>query len=147
MMMKSQFCLQAPGDSFTRRSTFDSILAGCIPVFFSPHTAYTQYAWYLPEDKASYSVYIDEKEVSVGKKKIEEVLANVSTEKVKRMREVVVNLIPRLTYAHPNASDVGFKDAVDVLLQRLSHHVRGKILSSRSAVISFNSTRYINPPN
>ncbi|KAJ1440375.1 Exostosin-like [Sesbania bispinosa] len=130
VMMKSQFCLQAPGDSFTRRSTFDSVLAGCIPVFFSPHTAYTQYAWYLPEEKSSYSVYIDEKEAGVGEKKIEDVLMSISSEEVKRMREVVINLIPRLTYAHPNAtSDVGFKDAVDVALQRLSHLVQAKIQS------------------
>ncbi|XVF65346.1 hypothetical protein PTKIN_Ptkin09bG0240700 [Pterospermum kingtungense] len=32
----SIFCLQPPGDSYTRRSIFDSILAGCIPVFFHP---------------------------------------------------------------------------------------------------------------
>ncbi|GAB4860142.1 hypothetical protein Ancab_011620 [Ancistrocladus abbreviatus] len=31
---ESVFCLQPPGDSPTRRSVFDSILVGCIPVFF-----------------------------------------------------------------------------------------------------------------
>lgn len=126
VMRKSRFCLQAPGDSFTRRSTFDSILAGCIPVFFSPHTAYTQYAWYFPEKKSDYSVFIDEKE-AVGKKKIEKVLMGISSEEVERMREVVINLIPSVTYAHPNASEVGFKDAVDVVLQRLSRNVLDKI--------------------
>ncbi|CAN1780553.1 Probable xyloglucan galactosyltransferase GT12 [Linum perenne] len=39
----SVFCLQPPGDSPTRRSIFDSILAGCIPVFFHPFSAYGQY--------------------------------------------------------------------------------------------------------
>ncbi|XP_061346993.1 probable xyloglucan galactosyltransferase GT17 [Gastrolobium bilobum] len=140
VMMKSRFCLQAPGDSFTRRSTFDSVLAGCIPVFFSPHTAYMQYAWYLPQEAREYSVYIDEKESGVaGKRIIEDVLMNVSSEEVKRMREVVINLIPRITYAHPNASggggDVGFKDAVDVALHGLSLLVRDKIQSSGSAEI------------
>ncbi|KAK7273683.1 hypothetical protein RIF29_14742 [Crotalaria pallida] len=134
VMQKSKFCLQAPGDSFTRRSTFDSILAGCIPVFFSPHTAYTQYAWYLPQETQTYSVYIDEKE-AIGKKKIEEVLMKIEDEEVKRMREEVINLIPRLTYAHPNASDAGFKDAVDVALERLSDLVGAKVQSSRTAEI------------
>ncbi|KAK2641704.1 hypothetical protein Ddye_023467 [Dipteronia dyeriana] len=41
----SVFCLLPPGDSFTRRSTFDSILAGCIPVFFHSGSAYAQYTW------------------------------------------------------------------------------------------------------
>lgn len=135
VMMRSRFCLQAPGDSFTRRSTFDSVLAGCIPVFFSQHTAYTQYAWYFPEERSSYSVYIDEKE-AVGEKRIEEVLMGISSEEVKRMREVVIGLIPRVTYAHPNASsDVGFKDAVDVALERLSQLVRDRIRGAGSAEI------------
>ncbi|KAE9615777.1 putative exostosin [Lupinus albus] len=71
VMKNSRFCLQAPADSFTRKSTFDSMLAGCIPVVFSPHTAYTQYAWYLPQHTHSYSVFIDEKHTS-GKYKIEQ---------------------------------------------------------------------------
>ncbi|XP_028752622.1 probable xyloglucan galactosyltransferase GT17 [Neltuma alba] len=126
VMTKSQFCLQAPGDSFTRRSTFDSVLAGCIPVFFSPHTAYSQYAWYLPaEEKETYSVYIDEK--GEGSKTIEKELMKIPSEKVKRMRETAIKMIPRLTYAHPNASDVGFKDAVDVALVQLSRIVQAKI--------------------
>ncbi|CAN1231182.1 Probable xyloglucan galactosyltransferase GT11 [Linum grandiflorum] len=43
MFQSSVFCLQPAGDSYTRRSTFDSILAGCIPVFFHPGSAYVQY--------------------------------------------------------------------------------------------------------
>ncbi|XP_048225726.1 probable xyloglucan galactosyltransferase GT14 isoform X2 [Ricinus communis] len=42
----SVFCLQPPGDSYTRRSAFDSIVAGCIPVFFHPGSAYAQYEWF-----------------------------------------------------------------------------------------------------
>ncbi|KAF7827531.1 putative xyloglucan galactosyltransferase GT17 [Senna tora] len=125
VMTRSQFCLQAPGDSFTRRSTFDAVLAGCIPVFFSRHTAYSQYAWYLPERTTSYSVLIDEK--GKGSRTIEEELLKIPREKVKRMREVVINMIPRLTYAHPNATDVGFKDAVDVALVHLSRVVQAKV--------------------
>ncbi|KAL5556027.1 hypothetical protein UlMin_038263 [Ulmus minor] len=121
-MTRTEFCLQAPGDSFTRRSTFDSVLAGCIPVFFSPHTAYTQYAWFLPGEAKEYSVFIDEK--SEASKRIEEELLKIPNEEKVRMRENVINLIPRLTYAHPNASDVGFLDAVDVALAALDEHVR-----------------------
>ncbi|XP_057963177.1 probable xyloglucan galactosyltransferase GT17 [Malania oleifera] len=121
VMMRSEFCLQAPGDSFTRRSTFDSVLAGCIPVFFSPHTAYSQYAWFLPSDGSEYSVYID----GTGNgRRIEEELRLIPAERVERMRRRVVDLIPRVTYAHPNATRSGFLDAVDVGLAALSNHVQ-----------------------
>ncbi|KAK4264123.1 hypothetical protein QN277_029455 [Acacia crassicarpa] len=126
VMTKSEFCLQAPGDSFTRRSTFDSVLAGCIPVFFSQHTAYSQYAWYMrAEEKEAYSVFMDEK--GEESKMIEEELMKIPSEEVKRMRENVIKMIPRLTYAHPNASNVGFKDAVDIALAQLSRVVQAKI--------------------
>ncbi|KAG4906191.1 hypothetical protein AAZX31_20G004600 [Glycine max] len=124
VMEKSTFCLQAPGDSFTRRSTFDSVLAGCIPVFFSEHTAYTQYKWYFPRERDTYSVFIDEREVIEGKEKmmIEEVLLGFGEKEVERMREVLIGLIPTLTYAHPNAT-AAFPDVVDVMLRRLSRRV------------------------
>ncbi|OWM66937.1 probable xyloglucan galactosyltransferase GT17 [Punica granatum] len=128
-MMSSRFCLQAPGDSFTRRSTFDSVLAGCIPVFFSRHTAYTQYMWFLPEDHSEYSVYVDAESGGALTTKIEDVLSKISAERVEKMRSKVVELIPRLTYAHPNATNLGFKDAVDVALETLARHVKSELSS------------------
>ena len=40
VFQSSEFCLQPSADSYTRRSIFYSILAGCIPVFFHPGSAY-----------------------------------------------------------------------------------------------------------
>ncbi|PON55033.1 Exostosin-like [Parasponia andersonii] len=125
VMARSDFCLQAPGDSFTRRSTFDSVLAGCIPVFFSEHTAYSQYGWFLPQEHGEYSVFIDEK--SEASRRVEEELARIPRERVERMRERVIGLIPRLTYAHPSTTDAGFDDAVDVALAALADHVHFKL--------------------
>ncbi|XAR53218.1 hypothetical protein NMG60_11021682 [Bertholletia excelsa] len=116
VMMASEFCLQAPGESFTRRSTFDAMMVGCFAVFFSPHTAYSQYGWYLPAGQESYSVLIETEE---EKKGIEEVLLRIPRERVERMRRQVIGLIPTITYFHPNASG-GFADAVDVALAALS---------------------------
>uniref|UniRef100_A0A7N0TSP1 Exostosin GT47 domain-containing protein n=1 Tax=Kalanchoe fedtschenkoi TaxID=63787 RepID=A0A7N0TSP1_KALFE len=120
VMMKSQFCLQAAGDSFTRRSTFDSVLAGCIPVFFSAHTAYTQYEWYLPSDRGSYSVFIDEDEVKMKGRSVEEELMKIPPEKVEKMRMKVIQLILKLTYVNPNSTDDWKEDAVSVALGALS---------------------------
>ncbi|KAL1223296.1 putative xyloglucan galactosyltransferase GT17 [Cardamine amara subsp. amara] len=126
VMARSRFCLQAPGDSFTRRSTFDAILSGCIPVFFSPHTMYTQYMWYLPDDRRSYSVFMDEKNSS----RIEHELSRISESEVVLMRETVIDLIPRFTYAHPNATNYDLLDAVDVALEALAKQARSKVVYS-----------------
>ncbi|KAL9670794.1 hypothetical protein QQ045_008352 [Rhodiola kirilowii] len=120
VMMKSRFCLQAAGDSFTRRSTFDAVLAGCIPVFFSKHTAYTQYEWFLPTDPESYSVFIDEDEVKLRGWSVEAELMKIPGEKVEEMRKKVIELIPKVTYVNPNSTDDWKHDAVSVALRAMS---------------------------
>ncbi|KAK3034831.1 hypothetical protein RJ639_033736 [Escallonia herrerae] len=133
VMIRSIFCIQATGDSFTRRSTFDSFLTGCIPVFFSPHTAYTQYTWYLPTDPNSFSVYIEDKggrnSSNTKSMDIEQELVKIPKDKVETMRKRVIDLIPTLTYMHPNSTeDFGFRDIIDVALASLSKHVKSRRL-------------------
>ncbi|KAL3680261.1 hypothetical protein R1sor_023217 [Riccia sorocarpa] len=115
LFKESVFCLQPQGDSFTRRSIFDSMLAGCIPVFFHVYTAYAQYGWHFPEDRASYSVFIDEELVRAGNISVEETLRSIPSEKIEKMRDTVISLIPRIVYAKPE-SKLGVKDAFDVTL-------------------------------
>ncbi|KAK4585622.1 hypothetical protein RGQ29_023041 [Quercus rubra] len=110
----SVFCLQPPGDSYTRRSIFDSILAGCIPVFFHPGTAYAQYLWHLPRNGTNYSVYIPVKDVKLWKGNVEEILLGISKDKELAMREEVIGLIPRIVYANPRSKFEIFRDAFDV---------------------------------
>jgi len=43
---ESVFCLQPPGDMPTRKSVFDAVLSGCIPVLFHPLTARLMYEWH-----------------------------------------------------------------------------------------------------
>ncbi|CAA7017617.1 unnamed protein product [Microthlaspi erraticum] len=124
--LSSTFCLQPPGDSYTRRSTFDSILAGCIPVFFHPGSAYAQYIWHLPKDIGRYSVFIPEKSVKEGKVSIEKVLSRIPRGKVMKMREEVIKLIPRLMYFNPSGKreDAGrFVDAFDVAVEGVLQRV------------------------
>jgi hypothetical protein len=47
MSRSSVFCLQPPGDMPTRKSLFDAVLSGCIPVLFHPLTARFMYEWHL----------------------------------------------------------------------------------------------------
>jgi hypothetical protein len=46
----SVFCLQPPGDMPSRKSVFDTILSGCIPVLFHPLTAKYMYEWHFGQD-------------------------------------------------------------------------------------------------
>ncbi|KAL0390879.1 UNVERIFIED_CONTAM: Xyloglucan galactosyltransferase MUR3 [Sesamum calycinum] len=117
MFQSSLFCLQPQGDSYTRRSAFDSMLAGCIPVFFHPGSAYTQYTWHLPKNYSQYSVFIPENDIHKKNISVEQRLSQISAEKVKEMREMVINLIPRIIYADPRSKLETLKDAFDVAVQ------------------------------
>ncbi|KAL6839344.1 hypothetical protein ACP4OV_030841 [Aristida adscensionis] len=119
----SIFCLQPRGDTLTRRSTFDTILAGCVPVFFHPGSAYTQYTFFLPKEPKTYSVLIMHTDVSAGNVSIEETLSKIPPETVQAMREEVIGLIPRVVYADPTSRRVDFKDAFDVAVEAVIDRV------------------------
>ncbi|KAE9619403.1 hypothetical protein Lal_00047755 [Lupinus albus] len=123
MFQSSLFCLQPQGDSYTRRSAFDSMLAGCIPVFFHPGSAYTQYTWHLPKSYTKYSVFIPEDDIRKRNVSIEERLSQIPPEQVKIMREEVISLIPRLVYADPRSKLETLKDAFDVSVQAIIEKV------------------------
>lgn len=120
---KSVFCLQPAGDSYTRRSTFDSILAGCIPVFFHPRSAYTQYVWHLPDNSTKYSVLIDEEALRNENVKIEKILKEIPEHEVEAMRKEVIKLIPKIIYAHPRSSLRTFEDAFDIAVQNVVQRI------------------------
>ncbi|KAJ3683690.1 hypothetical protein LUZ60_013917 [Juncus effusus] len=119
VMKRAHFCVQPQGDTWTRRSMFDSVLAGCIPVFFSENTAYNQYPWYNPEKREDWSVLIAPEKVD----QTERILAKIPMEEVERMREVVIGMIPHVMYVDPNATQIGFHDAVDVALIEMTKRV------------------------
>ncbi|GAV61867.1 Exostosin domain-containing protein [Cephalotus follicularis] len=114
--LDSEFCLQPRGDSFTRRSIFDCMVAGSIPVFFWHRTAYYQYEWFLPGEPESYSVFIDRNELKNGSTSVRGVLETFSREEVRKMREKVIDYIPKLVYAKPQEGLETIKDAFDVAI-------------------------------
>ncbi|CAM0878942.1 unnamed protein product [Alopecurus aequalis] len=123
LLESSEFCIQPRGDSFARKSTFDSILAGCIPVFLHPVSAYLQYTWYLPRDYRTYSVFIPEGDVNTRNTSIEEVLGKIPPAKVAQMREEVIRLIPTVMYRDPAAKGMKLKDAFDIAIERVMDRV------------------------
>ncbi|KAL8557032.1 hypothetical protein ACS0TY_004486 [Phlomoides rotata] len=116
--LDSKFCLQPRGDSLTRRSIFDCMVAGSIPVFFWHRTAYLQYDWFLPGEPESYSVFIDRNAVRNGTLSIKATLDKISKERVEEMRRKVVEYIPKLVYANSSKGlGGGMKDAFEVAVE------------------------------
>ncbi|KAF7837041.1 putative xyloglucan galactosyltransferase GT14 [Senna tora] len=120
---KSVFCLQPPGDSYTRRSIFDSMLAGCVPVFFHPGTAYSQYLWFLPRNRTKYSVYIPVRDVKDWDVNVERVLMGFSEDEVSALREEVIKLIPRIIYADPRFKLEKHEDAFDFAVKGMLERI------------------------
>ncbi|KAK8493020.1 hypothetical protein V6N13_060514 [Hibiscus sabdariffa] len=118
-----KFCLQPPGDSYTRRSTFDSIISGCIPVFFHPYSAYAQYIWHFPKNYTKYSVYIPGNDIRTGNMSIDLALSRYSQHQIKAMRQEVVELIPKVIYANPKSRFKRFEDAFDIAVNRVLERV------------------------
>ncbi|GJW85463.1 exostosin family protein [Tanacetum coccineum] len=123
MFQSSVFCLQPKGDSATRRSAFDSILAGCIPVFFHPSSFYVQYTWHLPKNYTKYSVFIPEDDVRKNIS-IEQRLSQIDSKRIKMMQKEIISMIPRLIYADPHSKLVTMEDAFDVTLKAIINKVR-----------------------
>lgn len=129
-MLRSDFCLQPPGDTPTRRSTFDSILAGCIPVFFEDISAKMQYGWHMPKKQYDeFSVFIPKEDVVFNGVRIVDVLEGISRARVRRMREKVLELVPRIMYRRYGSSD-GLrekKDAFDIAIDGVLRRIKRRV--------------------
>ncbi|CAM6119200.1 unnamed protein product [Calypogeia fissa] len=124
LFLHSHFCMQPPGDSPTRRSVFDSLVGGCIPVLFDPYTAYYQYPWHLPRNASSYSVFIPGPDVMAGKSDIVETLKAITPEERTAMRtRIIREIIPGLLYSQPGTKHSDFRDAFDISVEALLHRV------------------------
>ncbi|KAL8103243.1 hypothetical protein AgCh_027695 [Apium graveolens] len=129
-MLQASFCLQPPSDTPTRRSTFDSIVAGCIPVFFEEMSAKAQYGWHLPEDKyEEFSVFIPKDDVVFKGLKILDVLTSIPRAQVRRMRKKVLEMLPRVIYRR-HGSSLGMrdkKDALDIAIEGTLQRIQSRL--------------------
>ncbi|KAL4198608.1 hypothetical protein AMTRI_Chr03g46840 [Amborella trichopoda] len=130
-MLRARFCLQPPSDTPTRRSTFDGMIAGCIPVFFEDRSAKSQYDWHMrPEEYRDFSVFIAKDEVVWGGLNISRVLMGIGDEEVRRMREKVIEMIPRIIYrGHRSSKSLReeVKDAFDLAVEGVIRKIKHRI--------------------
>jgi hypothetical protein len=52
LFQRAQYCPAPPGDSITRKSLFDSLVAGCVPVLFAK-ASLRQYLFFFTEEEVS----------------------------------------------------------------------------------------------
>ncbi|CAN6288829.1 unnamed protein product [Urochloa humidicola] len=127
-MLGAKFCLEPPGDTPTRRSTFDAIIAGCVPVFFEDLAARRQYGWHLPPARFDdFSVHIPKEAVVFGGVGIADTLEAVPEAEVRRMRKRVLEMAPRVLYRrHGSAAELreAGKDAVDLAVDGVLRRIR-----------------------
>ncbi|PHU00680.1 hypothetical protein BC332_30467 [Capsicum chinense] len=120
LFIEVEFCLQPLGDSPTRKSVFNSLISGCIPIIFDPFTVYYQYPWNLPEDYKKYSVFIDQEDVSNMKVNVMENLIKITTGKRENTRGYIIyELLPGLVYGDPKSKLVKFQDAFTITINSL----------------------------
>lgn len=122
-LLDSDFCLQPRGDSYTRRSVFDCMIAGSIPVFFWKRSVYNQYEWFLPAEPDSFSVFIDHTDVTNGTS-VKGVLEGINRGKIAEMKERVIELIPKIVYAIPGEGSASKKDAFDIAVEGVLERFR-----------------------
>ncbi|KZV46127.1 hypothetical protein F511_31282 [Dorcoceras hygrometricum] len=115
----SNFCVQPKGDGSTRRSAFDCMLAGSIPVYFWRGSFEKQFEWHLPASYDKYSVFIDNNDVRNDSSIIKKVLEKYSTEEVRQMRERIINFVPKFLYSRSNVNLGKFTDAFDITMDEV----------------------------
>eukprot|EP00042_Codosiga_hollandica_P049819 m.585323 g.585323 ORF g.585323 m.585323 type:complete len:396 (+) comp57969_c0_seq13:296-1483(+) len=120
---RSVFCLQPYGDSPTRKSFYDSLLSGCIPVRFERNVKY-------PFDDFLYniddiSVFIDEQQLLSGEVQLLPALRSISAARIEQYQMQIKRLSVHLQYAE-RGRPAAEQDAFQMALRELEN----KVLSS-----------------
>ena len=153
----AQFCLEPQGDTPTRSQIFESLLSGCIPVFFSScvraDLVYERlYEPFLPRyERTAYgagpwAVMLDSRRVLTNATYVMDELTSLArnTSQIDEMRQTIIDIMPRLQYRDVpssldklqmgDASQEQYQskyapDALDVLSDLLQE--RGIVVSTR----------------
>eukprot|EP01038_Epipyxis_sp_PR26KG_P012142 gene12142-16256_t len=129
LLRRAVFCPAPTGDSITRKSLFDSLVAGCIPVLFS-RASLSQYSWHLSEeDINNVAVYIPMKIINEQNENFLKILSAISPEEILKKQKAIAVIAPRLQYSivpsHIGNGTDGkiwkspFKDAGEVIIEKI----------------------------
>lgn len=117
-MQRSIFCLQPPGDSPTRKSFYDAIISGCIPVLFEQKNK-IKYPFERSLDYSQFTVSIDEDSIKRHKLPIATILSRFSPSKIKQLQISVAKVSKHLQYSFPIIANQKHDDALHYILEEI----------------------------
>ena len=127
LFLKSQFCPAPAGDSVTRKSIFDSLVAGCIPVLFS-RASLNQYSWHISDEEVDkVAVFIPMLNIINGTTNFLDILRSISAQEIIEKQRYIAEIAPRLQYAvvpkHINLNKDHWSppvpDAADIIINKI----------------------------
>ncbi|XP_067669692.1 uncharacterized protein [Haliotis asinina] len=125
-MENAVFCLQPHGDSPTRKSFYDSIQSGCIPVIFKFSYQNVVYPFQDVLNYTDFVVSVDAHRIDKYKEKIHDILKKIPQNEIERLHKNVVHVARKLQYSVPdsflteNHKKEHFVDAVDMIMHEIT---------------------------
>lgn len=120
----STFSMQPQGDSFTRKGVFDSLLAGCIPVYFHKLSFQNQYPWHITsEEFKRVSVFVPAAVVRQDGFNIVDHLKAIPEQQVHDMQAQVRRIAFRLQYSTA-AGGAARPDAFEAVVRGLRKYAQ-----------------------
>lgn len=99
MFRRAQYCPAPAGDSITRKSIFDSLLAGCVPVIFARATM-SQYLWFFTEEEMTeVSVYMPKQMIMEENANFLDILKAITPEELLKKQLAIERIASRLQYS------------------------------------------------
>lgn len=125
-MMESTFCLQPSGDTVSRKSFFESIQAGCIPVVFRNDDAYLEqlpFSNVIPYREMYYFIsescalhhecFIVSNNTMLPSDNFIDVLRSVTNDEIQRRRQLIKQYGRMLLFSDNDGTEGGYNDVRD----------------------------------
>jgi hypothetical protein len=119
-MQHSVFCLQPPGDSPSRKSFYDSVMSGCIPVILTDGDRHNPYAFQDLIDYNTFTISIEMDRIAKHDHQISDILQDIPKSKIQKMQDNIRQMARYMQYSLPSGKKERENDALQLIFQQLS---------------------------
>lgn len=119
-MLKSVFCLQPPGDSPTRKSFYDAMLSGCIPVILT-EGQYNPYPFQRFLKYDDFSVLIPLRNITSENQSIYAILRRIQRSEIERLYKNIRLVAKFYQYSLIGKGKFNESDALQPIFAELAH--------------------------
>lgn len=119
-MQHSVFCLQPPGDSPSRKSFYDSVMSGCIPVILTDGDRHNPYAFQDLIDYNTFTISIEMDRIAQHDHQISDILQDIPKSKIQKMQDNIRQMARYMQYSLPSGKKERENDALQLIFQQLS---------------------------